>query len=124
MELVEVDTERHGHDVGYVDAVELFAGEGRRADHRVVAGGGPAVGRVGDRARHARRKYLSEKTIQAFVGDHHGRHVVPPTPAAQRSQGETVRYLQRVGRELAEQRGHRARQYRAIAAGERDQPGG
>ncbi len=103
VELVEVDTQRHRHDVRCVDAVELLAGERRRAYHRVVVGGGPAVGDVGDRPRHAGRKYLSDKAIEAFVGDHDRGHVVSAAPSAQRSQGQPVRDLQCVGRELFEQ---------------------
>ena len=44
-----------------------------------------------------------KKAIQSFVGDHDGGHVVSSAPAAQRSQGQPVRYLQCVRREPAEQ---------------------
>ena len=75
-------------------------------------------------ARQAARKYLSDKAIEAFVGDHHGGHVVPSAPPAEGPQRQPVRDLQRVGRELFEQGRDRPGQHRAIAAGERDQPGG
>jgi hypothetical protein len=124
VELIQVDTERHGEDIRCVDSVELFACERRRAHHRVITGGGAAIGCIGDRTRHAGRKYLPDKAIQAFVGDHDGVHVVSSAPRAQRPQRQPVRHLQCVGRKLCEHGRYRARQHRAIAACERDQPGG
>src|SRR3954453_12518712 len=103
MKLVEVDAQRHGKDIRCMDAVELFTRERCRADDGVIARGGAAGGGIGERTSHSGRKYLSNKAIKAFVGDHDGGHVVASTPAAQRSQGEPVRDLQRVGRELSEQ---------------------
>jgi hypothetical protein len=90
MKLVEVDAQRHREDVRCVDAFELFARERGRAHHGVIARGGAAVCGIGDRTRQARRKYLSDKAIEAFVGDHDGGHVVSSAPPAQRSQGQPV----------------------------------
>ena len=123
MKLIEVDAKRHRDHVGGVYPVELFAGERRRTDDGVVARRGPAVGRVCDRSRGSSRKDLSDKAIEPFVGDHHGRNVVPPAPAAEGTQRQPVRHLERIGCELFQQRCHRARQHRTIAAGEWNQPG-
>ena len=122
MELVEVDPEWHRDHIRGVDPVELFAGERRRAHHGVVALRGPAVGGVGYRAGRAGRKYLSDKAIKPFVGDHHGGDVVASAPLAQRTKGEAVRHLEGIGCQLAQQFGDGPGQHRTIAAGERDEP--
>ncbi len=83
MKLIEIHTERHGQHVRRVNPVEFRTGECRRAHHGVVTRGGPAVREVCDGARNAIRKYLSDKTIQAFVRDHHRCDLMAPAPTAQ-----------------------------------------
>ena len=94
MELVEVDAERYRDHVRGVDPVELFARERRRAHHGVVTLGGAAVGGVGDRTGCARRKYLPDKAIKPFVGDHHGGDVATSAPLAQRPKSQPVGHLE------------------------------
>ena len=74
-----------------------------------------------ERAR-ARRKYLSDKAIEPFMGDHHGCDVAAPAPLAERSKGEAVGHLEGVRCQLGQQCGHGSRQHCTIAAGERDEP--
>src|SRR5262249_55760888 len=83
VKLIEVDAERHRQHVRHLDSVELRAREGRGAHHCVMVRGGAAVGEIRDGAGHATREYLADKTIQSFMRDHHGGHVVSPAPAAE-----------------------------------------
>src|SRR6478672_457781 len=80
VKLIEIDAERHRQHVRHVDSVELCARKGRGAYHCVIIRGGAAVGEIRDGAGHATREYLADKTIEAFMRDHHGGHVVSPAP--------------------------------------------
>ena len=120
MELVEVDPEWHRDHIRGMDPVELFARERRRAHHGVVALGGAAVGGVGDRPGRAGRKYLPDKAIKPFMGDHHGGDVAASAPFAQRPKCQPVRHLEGIRCQLGQNFGDRPRQHSAISAGERD----
>ena len=102
VELFEVDAEWHRQDVGSVDAVELLAGERGGAHDRVVVASRAPVCGIGDDAGESLRKDLSDKAIQALVGDHHRRHGPSASPRTQRPQREPVGHFEGIRIELLE----------------------
>ncbi len=118
----QVHSERRTGEVPYAQAAEFGGGPVRRADHRVVGPGGPAVEPVrgGPRDR-AGQTPGAQQSDGALVRDHRGAHSVPPGPGARPAQRGAVGDLQPVGGEPFEFGGHRpavGEQPVAAAAGE------
>ena len=90
VKLIEINTERHGQYVRGVNPVELFTGKCGCAHHGVIVRRGAAVCEICNGSGDGTRKYLSDKTIEAFVGNHHGGDIVSPAPAAERPECESI----------------------------------
>ena len=67
VKLIEIHAERYGQHVRRVNPVEFRTSKCRRAHHGVVVRGGSAVRKIRNGAGDATRKYLSDKTIEAFM---------------------------------------------------------
>ena len=71
MEGVQIHAQWDGDDVRCADSVKFFAREPSGTHHGVVVGGSPCIGEISELLRGPWRKYLADKAIQAFMGDHH-----------------------------------------------------
>ena len=125
MEGLQVHAQRDGDDVRRADAVEFFARKPGGAHHGVVVGGGAPVGEVGEASRRSDAEALwparrSRRSWEIIT-------VVAPCSRPHRpsdlsvSRSETSRAS---GRSASSSALHRSRHHRAVAAGERNQPGG
>ena len=63
VEHLQVHAQRDGDGVRRADAIEFFAGKPGGAHHRVVVGGRPPVGEIGEPPGGATRKHLARKAI-------------------------------------------------------------
>lgn len=129
---LEIDSQRYlpyfvdafDEAVEAAQAVELFASEAGRTDHRVVAAGGGTVGDIGERVGGGGRQNLSEQPIEAFVRNHYRGDTAPACPRPQPAQGQPVRYLDGIGRQVGEHVCDRPQARYAISAREGQCPGG
>ena len=118
MKCLQIHAQRHGDGVRRADPVEFLTGETGGAHHGVVIGGGARVGEIGERRPVSVREHQTDQPIEPLMGDHHRGDAMVASPPAQRSQRESVRYLDGVRSQRLHEGGDGPRHHRAVATGE------